>query len=91
MLIDQKTYREYYPTGELMWECTRATISPLFADAYHKTCRIHPDGHHWIYIGNVTKWNKNGDIIWQLEYEKNGFVVGCTQKPEKNNQNLGLH
>lgn len=84
MIISQQTERTTYPTGEVMHECTRAVVTPLFDRMYDS--RTHPDGYQWIYVGAATKWNKKGDVIWQLKYDDFGRVIASTTNPENNNQ-----
>jgi hypothetical protein len=72
--LEQKTDQLFYPTGELMHECHWQQIDePLVKGVWDSR---YFDNAFWIRTGEQTKWDRNGQIIWQLKYDERGFCCG---------------
>lgn len=74
MFLEVKTLQEFHDNGNLMYEETRAYLSPLSEHLYER--RVGYDGNTFIRIGRHIKLHDNGIIEWELTHdEKTGEVI----------------
>lgn len=67
-------HQEFHPNGQLAYEETRAILRPEAASKYGNI-RRHPDGYHWMRIGDNKKYHDNGVVAWHMFYDMKGEVV----------------
>lgn len=65
---------EYHKNGQLAYTETIVILEAAESIKF-ENARIHPSGYQWIRTGRQAKYFDNGQLAWELQYDKSGKVI----------------